>query len=88
MNDMGVLKASEKASAQVTADVLELISRLATGNPGLRLKLESTSATGHAITLGHDWYGLGSGKDYRFEIETKVTIVTRVIVPRVVEDEE
>jgi hypothetical protein len=82
MNDMGARQASEKASAQITAEILGLISKLSTGNPGVKLKLESQSATSHVMTMEHDWYGLGSGIDKAFGIVTRVSVVTTVVVPR------
>lgn len=82
MNDMGAKQASEKASAQITADILELLSKLATGNPTLKLKLESQSATSHVMTMEHDWYGLGSRADKTFGIVTRVSVVTTVVMPR------
>jgi hypothetical protein len=82
VSNMGAKQASEKASAQVIAEILGLISKLSTGNPRVKLKLESQSATSHMMMMEHDWYELGSGIDKAFGIVTRVSVVTTVVVPR------
>ena len=82
MNDMGAKQASEKASAQVTAEILGVVAKLATGSPGIKLKVESQSATSHTMLMEHDWYGLRSGNDKAFRIVTQVIVVTTIVVPR------